>query len=142
MKPAQQRWAAATGIFFLVVGMVLYLNSPPRDEVTTFPAQNNCSAFFREGKILSWQIRNYGKPGNAGILKIEKVDSTTGEWVGEQITETKNGIRIRVTGTSSGFTMSLLHPSGVETWFGICKSREIEGSIQTTYESLLSFEMR
>lgn len=139
---AQKRWAALIGIFFLVVGIVLNLNSLPQNEVTTFSSQNNCSALFREGNILSWKIRNYGKLGNVGTLKIKNVDSANTKWVGDQITQTKDDLKIKVTGTFNGFTMSLLHPSGAESWFGICNSRKIEGSIKTTYNSQLTFEMQ
>jgi hypothetical protein len=138
---AQKRWAALIGIFLLVVGLVLNLNSLPQNEVITFSSQNNCSALFREGNILSWKIRNYGKLGNVGTLEIKNVDSAS-KWVGDQIIQTKDDLKIRVTGTFNGFTMSLLHPSGAESWFGICNSRKIEGSIKTTYNSQLTFEMQ
>lgn len=142
VQSAQQRWAALMGISLVVVGIVLNLNSLPQNEVTTFSSQNNCSALFREGNILSWKIRNYGKLGNVGTLEIRNVDFKSNKWVGDQITETKDDIKIRVTGTFNGFTMSLLHPSGAESWFGICNSRKIEGSIKTTYDSQLTFEMQ
>lgn len=141
VQPVQQRWAALIGISLLVVGLVLNLNSLPQNEVTTFSSQNNCSALFQEENILSWKIRNHGKLGNVGTLEIRNVDSATSKWVGDQITQTKDDLKIRVTGTFNGFTMSLLHPSGAESWFGICNRRKIEGSIQTTYDSQLTFEM-
>jgi hypothetical protein len=109
---------------------------------TNSSSQTNCSTFLREGNILTWKIKNHGRLGNVGTLKIRNVDSGTGEWVGDQINKTKNNIRTAMTGTLNGSTMSLLHPSGAERWLGICKSRKIEGSIETTYDSQLTFEMQ
>lgn len=138
----QQRTVGLIGIFLVVMGLVLNLNSLPQNQVKTSLTQNNCSALFFEGNVINWKIKNYGKLGNAGTLEIKNMDAVTGNWIGEQITQTKNNIKIRVTGKIDGFTMSLIHPSGAESWFGICQNRTIEGSIETTYDSQLTFEMQ
>jgi hypothetical protein len=104
--------------------------------------KGNCSSFFQKGSILKWRIKNYGRTGNIGTLEIINVDAVTGQWVGSQITKTKNNINIRMTGVLKGSTMSLIHPTGGERWFGICEKGGIKGSIKTTYDSQLMFEMQ
>jgi hypothetical protein len=141
VHPTLVRWVAPLGLLLLVVGIILNLNASP-NQVVMSSSSNNCSALLREGNVLRWKVRNSGKLGNTGTLEIKNVDATTGKWVGDQITQTKDDIKISVTGTFKGFTMSLLHPSGVENWFGICGNSKIEGSIQTTYKSQLTFEMQ
>lgn len=160
VQPNQKRSAIFIGLLLLTIGLVLNLTptfssipqpssssasetrpSPTPPKSLESSTQNTCSDLLREGNTLNWKIRNYGKLGNIGTLRIRNVDSATGEWIGEQITETKDDIKNRVTGTFNDSTMSLLHPNGAERWFGTCHSRKIEGSIKTTYASQLTFEM-
>jgi hypothetical protein len=142
--PVSLRWTFLILLLILIFSTygLLLLKYFTGSLQTNSSSQNNCSTFFQEGNILTWKIKNHGKPGNSGTLGIINVDSATGDWVGDQITKTKNNIKIRITGTLNGSTMSLLHPSGAERWFGICKNRKIEGSIKTTYDSQLTFEMQ
>lgn len=104
--------------------------------------KNDCSSFFQKGGTLRWRIKNYGKTVNTGTLEVINVDTVTGQWVGSQITETKNNINIRMTGVFKGSTISLIHPTGRERWFGICEKGGIKGSVKTTYDSQLTFEMQ
>jgi hypothetical protein len=160
VQPNQKRSAIFIGLLLLTIGLAL--NITPTflsiSQPTPFPSlepnpsstspkpvesslQDTCSSILREGNILNWKIRNYRKLGNIGTLEIKNVDSVTGGWIGDQITENKDDIKIRVTGTFSSSTMSLIHPNGAERWFGNCRSGKIEGSIETTYASQLTFEM-
>jgi hypothetical protein len=142
--PGNLRWTFLILLLLLIFsayGLLLLKNSTGSLQADS-SSQNNCSAFLREGNILTWKIKNHGRLGNIGTLEIRNVDSATGEWVGDQVNETKNNIGTIVTGTLDGSTLSLLHPSGAERWFGMCKSRKIEGSIKTTYDSQLTFEMQ
>ena len=144
LVPANLRWILLILLLLLIFstcGLLLLKNFTGLLQ-TNLPLSNNCSAFFREDNILTWKIRNHGKPGNMGTLEIRDIDSGTGKWDGDQINKTKNNIKTRITGTFNSSNMSLLHPSGVERWIGICKNRKIEGSIKTTYDSQLTFEMR
>jgi hypothetical protein len=142
--PASLRWIFAVLLLLLVfsTGGLLLLKSFTGLSQTNFPSLNKCSAFFQEENILSWKIKNYGKPGNMGTLEIKAIDSKKGKWEGNQINETNNNIKTKMIGTFNSSTMSLLHPSGVEKWMGICKDRKIEGFIKTTYNSQLTFEMQ
>jgi hypothetical protein len=142
--PASLRWIFAILLFLLVFstsGLLLLKNFTGLSQ-TNLPSLNKCSAFFQEENILTWKIRNHGKPGNMGTLEIKTIDSAKGQWEGNQINKTNNSIKTRITGTFNNSTMSLLHPSGVEKWIGICKDTSIEGSIKTTYNSQLTFEMQ
>lgn len=124
-----------------IFGLLWLKNSSKLLQGNLLP-KDDCSSFFQKGSILKWRIENHGRTGNIGTLEIINVDTVTGQWVGSQITETKNNIHIRMTGILKGATMSLIHPTGRERWFGICEKGGIKGSIRTTYDSQLMFEMQ
>jgi len=154
VQPAQQKWSAPIGIAMLVLGLILALNTVPADTSNrdvkpvpnatpspTEPSLSGCAAFFAENAVLPWKITDNGNPGNFGTLKIVDVNSTTGAWIGDQITESKGDVKIRISGRFDGAEMTLNHPNGAETWLGNCGDRTIEGTIETTYPSQLTFEM-
>jgi hypothetical protein len=169
VQPAQQKWSAPIGIALLVLGLILALNTVPADPSNrdakpvpnatpsptepsptepsptesspTEPSPSGCAAFFSENAVLTWKITDNGNPGNFGTLQIVDVNSATGAWIGDQITESKDDVKIRVSGRFEGAEMTLNHPNGAETWLGNCGDRTIAGTIQTTYPSQLTFEM-
>lgn len=142
--PASLRWIFIVLLLLLIfsIGSLKILKNFTSLSQTNLPLLDNCSTFFREENVLTWKIKNYGKPGNIGTLEIKTVDPTKGKWEGNQINETNNNTKTKMTGTFNRSTMSLIHPSGVEKWIGICKNRKIKGSIKTTYDSQLTFEMQ
>jgi hypothetical protein len=154
VQPAQQKWSAPIGIALLVLGLILALNTVPVDTSNrnskpalnttpspTEPSLRGCAAFFSENAVLIWKIMDNGNPGNFGILQIVDVNSETGAWIGDQITKSKGDVKIRLSGRFEGAEMTLNHPNGAETWLGNCGDRTIEGTIETTYPSQLTFEM-
>ncbi len=154
VQPAQQKWSAPIGIALLVLGLILALNTAPADtsnrdstpvpNTTPSPTEHSlrgCAAFFLENAVLTWKITDNGNPGNFGTLQIVDVNSATGAWIGDQITKSKEDVKIRLSGHFDGTEMTLNHPNGAETWLGNCGDRTIEGRIETTYPSQLTFEM-
>ncbi|MGB3200998.1 MAG: hypothetical protein WBA99_08845 [Nodosilinea sp.] len=154
VQPAQQKWSAPIGIALLVLGLILALNTIPADTSngdskpipsdTSSPIEasfGDCAVFFSENAALTWKITDNGNPGNFGTLHIVDVNAATGAWIGDQITESKGGVKIRLSGHFDGTKMTLNHPNGAETWLGNCGDRTIEGTIQTTYPSQLTFEI-
>jgi hypothetical protein len=127
VQPAQQKWSAPIGIALLVLGLILALNTVPADTSNrdskpvpnatpspTEPSLRGCAAFFSENAILTWKITDNDNQGNFGSLQIVDVNSTIGAWIGDQITESKGDIKIRLSGYFDGSEMTLNHPMGLK----------------------------